>query len=73
MVPAFCDQFVAQLVLNLAQRKENSKFHYILSEKRVQEDFTLYGLQDFNKCTNKCNVWMTPYCMNMTEIDDECW
>ena len=26
------------------------KFHWILSEKSVLEDFTLYALKDFNKC-----------------------
>ena len=41
-------------MLHLAQGKEISKFDWILSKKSVLEDFTLWALVDFNKCTNTC-------------------
>ena len=49
MAPLFCDQVESDIL------KRN--LHWILSEKSVLEDFTLYALKDFNTCAQlKCEL-----------------
>ena len=55
MVPVFCDQVVAMLVVESDTWKRNLEIPLDIFQENVVEDFTLQAQKDFKKCAYTCD------------------